>query len=212
MNKLSCTAPAGQLPMLWSDAWLAELARLAASPAPNTNSVEAAVAAACLKAAAGDFDAAEAAVLGVMRERPDPAQAHDGFFFQILMALCVVQRFDLAGDLLRSRFDLGCAVDLCVAELGPGHAELGWTVSLPERMCLTFGPLLYSGHYTRGQILSLFRLFPLFAAYAKHWPGENGSVTVNLADIGSSPGLSLCDNRADYFLIPDTSFVEFAWL
>jgi len=202
----SYVAPTLRLPIRFSSALLAELERQAA-PSPGVKLVEAEMATACLKAAAGDFDAAEVAVLTWLRERPDPARDQNGDFFPILMALFVMQRFDLAGDLLRRRFNLGCSIELRISESGPGTVRVLWEVMLPERMVFTFGPAVLSGTDTKVQLLLFFWLFPLFATYAEQWPGENGAVIVNLGDAGYSPGLSLCDNHPERFLIPDTSFI-----
>jgi hypothetical protein len=50
--------------------------------------------------------------------------------------------------------------------------------------------------------------FPMFAHYAAQRQGETGSVLINQFDIGVRPGLAYCDNRPNYFLVPDLIFVS----
>ena len=50
-------------------------------------------------------------------------------------------------------------------------------------------------------------IFGLFDAFMKSSSRIDGSVTVNLGDRGSQPGLAFCDNRKGYYLIPDAHYM-----
>ena len=128
--------------------------------------------------------------------------------FLLFAALFVVQRFDLAAQLLQRHFELGPRVEIAVAVGSPGSSRVTWDVCLPEYMRFTFDADIFSVDHTRGQLLQFFWLFPLMVTYASNPPCKAGSVIVNYFDIGLSPGLAFCDNRSDRFLIPDPIFVS----
>src|SRR6202030_2056804 len=48
---------------------------------------------------------------------------------------------------------------------------------------------------------------PLLFNYALSSHAQDGTVILNQSDRGLTPGLSYCDSRPDYFLIPDYVFV-----
>jgi hypothetical protein len=54
----------------------------------------------------------------------------------------------------------------------------------------------------------VFDVIPLIAAYHRRGTPCLGHVAVNLEDTGFTPGLAFCDNRPEYFLIPDPFFLS----
>jgi hypothetical protein len=50
-------------------------------------------------------------------------------------------------------------------------------------------------------------VLPIFAEYLRQGVIETGEVHVNLDDHGIAPGLAFCDNRPEYFLIPDPPYL-----
>ena len=188
---------------------IAELTELAASTKSGIAHRSIAVlAAAQLEAAAGGFDAAEAAVLAVYGEHRGPGRLPEGLFVPLLEALLVVRHFDLGARLVCDRIDPGCPIDLEIAEHGPGIGRLIWDVLLPERMRFTFDASIIGTDIAHGQVNWFVWIFPLFATYAKNWPGVTGSVVFNQFDCGLTPGLAMCDHRPGYFLVPCNAFTR----
>ena len=199
---------ARQPPLRWSERRLAELKHLATGLSKPGHSIEPTLATALLHAAAGDFDQAESIILQVLQGFPEPGRVGEAAFHPLLSALFVVMRLDLASRLLCERYEPGCVVDIEITEQGVGRHQFIWDVMLPERMKFTFNQSLVTEDNTRGQISWFDWIFPLFAAYAKNWPGERGSVTFNQWDAGLSPGLAMCDNRRGFFLVPCNAFTR----
>src|SRR3984885_1087528 len=199
-----------RIPLQWSLARLAALGAIAASASSEVGpGAEAMLALAQLKAAAGDFETAEASILAVWHQLSKSGRVPDPMFVPLLEALFVVQRLDLASRMLRDRFDPGCAIELLIPEQGPGVGRLIWDVLLPEGMRFTFDPsIIIGGDITHAQVNWFLWIFPLFATYAKNSAGECGSVIFNQWDCGLSPGLAMCDSRPGYFLVPCNAFTR----
>jgi len=208
-NLLPTKSSSPRIGLQWSPARLAALKALAESARAETGPrAEAILAAAQLRAAAGDFEAAETAILAVLDQHPESGRAANGVFLPLLEALFVIQRLDLAARLLCDRFDPACAIELAISEQGPGVGRLIWDVLLPERMRFTFDRSIIDGDITNAQVTWFVWILPLFATYARNWPGECGSVVFNQWDCGLSPGLAMCDSRPGYFLVPCNAFTR----
>lgn len=50
--------------------------------------------------------------------------------------------------------------------------------------------------------------YPILGRFLNSSQCVNGAVTVNLGDAGHMPGLTFCDGRSGYFLIPDSIFLD----
>lgn len=192
----------------WSAGKLADLRKVAdATETGADGRAVSMLAAAQSRAAAGDFDVAEAVVLAVWDQRASLAQLSPDFSFALLEALFIVQRLDLAARMIVEQFEPGCAIELVIADPGPGVGLLIWDVLLPDKMRFTFDPSVIAADITHAQLLWFVWIFPIFATYAKSWPGQRGSVIFNQWDAGISPGLAMCDSRPGYFLVPCNAFV-----
>jgi hypothetical protein len=131
-------------------------------------------------------------------------------FISFANALFVVQRLDLLGAMLQDRHGYARPLRLLIGPTG-GPGFVRWEVT-PERNggehCFTFDPAVFSDDRTRLEVLAFHWEFPLFSHYASAIPQEAGALIINRGDIGAKPGLAYCDNRPDYFLIPDPQFVS----
>jgi hypothetical protein len=193
----------------WSAGKLAELRKVAdATETGADGRVLSMLAAAQLRAAAGDFDVAEAVVLAVWDQRANLAQLSPDFSFALLETWVIVQRLDLAARMIVEQFEPGCPIELVISDPGPGVGLLVWDVSLPDGMRFTFDPSVIAADITHAQLLWFVWIFPIFATYAKFGPGQRGSVIFNQWDAGISPGLAMCDSRPGYFLVPCNAFVS----
>ena len=72
-------------------------------------------------------------------------------------------------------------------------------ISLDSKLCQSLAADLF--------ILRVVSILPLLISYRDYEGIPVGSLFINLGDHGSVPGLAFCDNRANFFLIPDAAFI-----
>jgi hypothetical protein len=199
-----------QVPIRWSSQHISELERFVSDTLPGRNAIESRLVSAQLSAVRGDFAGAEVIAAGILSEEGGLYRRSEGLFLSLLTTLFVVQRLDLAIQLLVERYAPRCTVELTLAEpeSGPGFACVVWEILMPGRMRFTFDSALLHHDETHTRVLWFARLFPLFTDYVNNWPGDNGSVVISLWDCGIRPGLAESENRPEYFLIPDNHFVS----
>ena len=159
----------------------------------------------------GNFEQAELEILRVLKENLILLERDNEIFISIINAAFVVQRLDLVAAMLQDRYGFPGPLTIVVAPEGSGVGLIRWEI-LPSSEgggCrFTFDSRAYVGDDTRNEILAFQWEFPLFSHYAKSPQQETGSVFINRHDIGLVPGLAYCENRPDYFLIPDYIFVS----
>lgn len=208
MNGLRPRPNLQRFPLRWSASKLEQLNSRANDPSACPHPVDHMLAPALLHAAAGDFDTAEAIAFSALARFSENGVIQTGAFVAILEAFFAVQQLDIAASLLRDRFNLSCAIHMLLPEVGPGHGRFVWDVELPKRMTLTFDRTIVERDQISAQVVWLYWIFPLLATYTKYAPVSHGSVIVNQWDCGLSPGLAMCDNRPEYFLIPCNAFLR----
>jgi hypothetical protein len=203
-----------RIPILWSQGRLDELRRVACGEARSWAPVDPELAAPLLQCAEGRFAAAEPTILALLRRELDACRDGGETFVSFLNALLVVQRFDLLAAMLRARFGYGRDLKLEVRRDGPGRGRVRWTILPSGVHRFTFDAQAFQNDNTRNEILGFQWEFPVYANYSRMADQEIGSVVINQQDIGQTPGLAWCDNRPDYFLVPDCLFVPsqgYAW-
>jgi hypothetical protein len=89
----------------------------------------------------------------------------------------------------------------------PSLAGVRWQIGADHRCKIWFDQRHASSDEGSGVCERLACLLPLLASYRISDHFQAGDVFISLADVGVAPGLAFCDNRAKYFLIPDSSFV-----
>jgi Glycosyl transferase family 90 len=70
-----------------------------------------------------------------------------------------------------------------------------------------YSTICFDGSPQRPALERLLAVIPLLVAYRTHTDFLEGSISINLGDVGRLPGLAFCDNRPDFFLIPDAAFL-----
>jgi hypothetical protein len=65
-----------------------------------------------------------------------------------------------------------------------------------------------NGHRRDRLQFRAFDVIPLVAAYHRHGTPSLGRAAMNLEDFGLTPGLAFCENRSEYFLLPDPDFLR----
>lgn len=196
---------AKKIAIRWSDEMLGELHRTAEkhkSDRPNT----ALLIEARLAAASGDYGRAENILLEALSGIGTDYLQDDGLFLDLQVTIFTTQRLDLAATLVREKYGLSCAIEIRLEQRHRPH-QVTWDVRLPESMRFSVDASILQSDRTSFQISRLNAIFATAAVYASNWPGDNGSVLVNLGDDSPYAGLALCTNRADCFAIPDSEFI-----
>jgi hypothetical protein len=194
-------------PVVWSDTYREALRRVAAGEATAHASVDPALSPALLLCASGQFDEAEILILDLLKANLRNLESDKETFISFLFALLVVQRLDLLAALLKARFQFTCDLQIEIEDGGCGAKGVRWDIPVAGQHRFVFDSQSLQHDGTRVELLAFYWEFPLLAYYASRRDTETGSVFINRADIGQKPGLAYCDNRPDYFLIPDCIFV-----
>ena len=189
----------------WSRAKLDQIARRSIDA--NTHPIEAKLAIAGLLAADGEFERAESLVVAEFESYHSQQYIPEHLAVPFLEALIIVQRLDLAGQFLEKRHTPGCRVELAFNRPGSGEARLSINFALPECLKIGIDGSILTNDKTNVEVLWLDWIFPIFANYARNWPGVGGKVMFSNWDDALGAGLAMCSNRADCFLVPDNVFV-----
>ncbi|HUB10659.1 MAG TPA: glycosyl transferase family 90 [Acetobacteraceae bacterium] len=197
----------GRIPIVWSAGKREELRRVARGELTTAAPVDRLLAPLLLMCADGRSFEAEVAILDLVRQNLAECERGSESFISLLFATFVLQRFDVLAGLLRQRYGFARPLELAARRDGPGLGRVRWEI-LPDGIHrFTFDAKAFENDNTRIEILAFQWAFPVYANYAAQPQQETGGVIINQQDIGQTPGLAWCDNRPDYFLVPDCIFV-----
>ena len=192
----------------WSQPRTEALHRMHRNEQPVRDPVEAALAPALLMCSNGDFEQAELHIIELLRLNIDRLRQYPEAFICFLQALFVVQRFDLVAVMLKDRHDFVGDLEIQAEEGRESPACVRWSISASNAYQFIFDLRALQDDHATHKILMLHWAFPMFANFTAAPEKEMGSVLINQFDIGVRPGLAYCDNRPDYFLVPDLIFVS----
>jgi hypothetical protein len=191
----------------WSDAYKGKLEVIALGQGAVRTPLDISLAPVFLRYCNGDAQGADEQLHEIATKNLDSlASDHEGFI-TLAFALFVAQKFDILAALLGERYGFTHPLELAAGNPGPGQSRILWTIDDQKRHRFAFDPQAFKSDKTRTDILGFVWLMPLLTHYANSTDVETGKVIINTADMGSTPGLAYCDNRPDYFLIPDCIFV-----
>lgn len=196
-----------RFPIRWSAEYLRSLRELADSSAPLRSPLDDKIAAVILLTVEGLLEAADGEMMQLIGANLDLIKADNETFISAIFALFVLQQFSLLAAIMQDRFDFKGDLSIDMEDCDVGAGQVRWDIAPSGAHRFVFGARSFQHDNTRADILVLYWTFPLYAAYARSALVETGSVMINLADIGWSPGLSWCDARPDRFLIPDCVFI-----
>lgn len=196
-----------KFPISWSAARIQSLRDMANKEGVLRSPLDDQLASAILLCVDGQFDAAENQVIRLMRDNTDLIKRHSETFISFLFALYVLQQFGLVAAMLQDRFGFKGEFSIDMEEDGPGTGRVRWEISPSGVHRFVFDAKSYRYDKTRDDILGFYWEFPLYASFSHSHHREHGAIVINQMDIGYTPGLSWCDNRPDYFLVPDCIFV-----
>jgi hypothetical protein len=191
----------------WSPAVICDLEELANRCRAGRHPIEAELSSAMLLAAAGTTKQAENRVLQAVGASDSWADMHHQAFVSLIIALFVVQRLDIVSRMLTARYNFGGEVMLSFVQSQSHPIAIGWEIGSNGASHFSFNSTLLQNDGTQNQVLAFLRTISLFEQYTKSERVEQGSLMVNLGDIGYVPGVAFCDNRPEYFLVPDNLFI-----
>jgi len=196
--------------IIWSEQKRAALRRLAEGGTPAEPPIDKALALPLLQCTDGEFARAEALILNLLRDNMALCERNNEVFISFLNSLFVVQRFDLVAAMLRDRYGFQRPLRLLARHDVHGVGQVGWQI-LPGsdggEHRFIFDAKAYEADDTRNEILLFQWEFPLFSSYSATPEQEIGHIVTTRADVGIIPGLAYCDNRPNFFLVPDSVFV-----
>jgi hypothetical protein len=161
-----------------------------------------------LHATRNDLAAAHACMARAFSLYGEPA---DAAWENYVKSAVVCRQLDLAASLLNGRYG-GCPAFSLV--LG-GEDSASWPIhTFRYRISgrrngeIQIHRSLYDNRHTEFMIHRLLSVLPLLSSHAAHNDAETGSINLNIGDTGSVPGLAFCENRPQFFLLPDNYFIE----
>lgn len=203
------SAEEGRFKVAWSEARTETLHRMASGEHPVRDPVERDLAPALLLCAEGEFDRAEHLIVDLLRQNLDRVNRYPEAYICLIQALFIVQRFDLLSTMIRGRYNFSGELAIRAVDAEGGNAAcVKWSIEKLSTHEFLFDARALLDDRAAHRILMLNWAFPMFSHYSAQQQSETGSVLINQFDIGVRPGLAYCDNRPDYFLVPDLIFVS----
>lgn len=196
-----------KFPISWSAGRLQDLRDLANGIGTLRSPLDDQLATAILLGVNGQFGLASAYVGRLMQENTDLIARDSETFISFMFALYVLQEFDAVAAMLRNRFGFNGEFSIAMEENGPGFGRVRWELSETGVHRFVFDAKSYQYDKTRDDILAFYWEFPLYTQFSFSDHKEHGTIFINQMDIGSTPGLAWCDNRPNFFLVPDCLFI-----
>ncbi len=161
-----------------------------------------------LHATRNDLQAARTCIMGAFSIYGDP----DGAAWEAyVLAAIVCRQMDVAEWLLSHRFGGYPAFSLVLG----GEDSSSWPINAFRYETITrytgrfeIHRSIYPSIHAEFLIIRWLSTLPLLERYAKYQNAETGGIVVNVGDVGSKPGLAFSENRAQFFLVPDSEFLR----
>jgi hypothetical protein len=115
---------------------------------------------------------------------------------------------DTAAAMINRRCDTGDLFSVGLEESNHSHDNvLRWDIYDRTHSAIWLNHTLLQSPLAEFAIIRLVCTLPLLASYHGSAGFSAGNLFVNLGDVGHVPGLAFCDNRPEYFLVPDAEFL-----
>jgi tetratricopeptide (TPR) repeat protein len=190
----------------WSDKMLSGLHDDTARRGPST--LQHMIASILLDVSRGDRAMARRRIIARL-EQTGSAYIDDGHLFEgILTAAVLASQWDMARTFVNDRFGVDWCAEITAERPRLGGQTVRWEIDRSRRARFAFDMTMMEGDRAWGESLQFNRILSLLHHYSVSERPEPGSVRVSLGDIGIAPGLAFCDNRPDYYLIPDPVFLN----
>ncbi|MBV9783367.1 MAG: hypothetical protein JO264_06065 [Acidisphaera sp.] len=160
-----------------------------------------------LHAGRGDIDAAQR-VLAAGIYRNFPVIAADRVLLEkALAALFLGRCFDLMSSLIAATHGQHILVDASDPQPDINLASVvRWQVAGDGATAFRFHDAIFRHGFMETLVQRWVSVLRLFLPHLQARDIPSGEVMLNLEDRGVLPGLAFCDNRPEFFLIPDATF------
>lgn len=195
-------------PVVWSERLTLSLKAVRDGLTSGLSNLDTTLAGALIACTEADFGTAESALLDVLNSTSD-AEILDGEnFISLINAAFTVQRTDIFAALLADRHEYNGEFTCEFTEEYPESRVIKWRTDGPGRHHFAFSSAALRSDATRIVALGFHWEFPLFVHYNNSHRQIPGELIFNHFDAGLRPGLAYCDNRPNYFLIPDCLYMS----
>ena len=138
----------------------------------------------------------------------EPTLSQDDWMFENLLGTaCACELFEFATNILNVRFRERWCSGVGVLAEAPDALAVRWTVQDGGTCRFDMFPALYDVDDTIESTLHWSRWMSLFHHYVRSAAPVRGHTDINLFDVGLTPGISCCDDKPGYFLVPDPVFI-----
>ncbi len=158
-----------------------------------------------LTAALGDLDGARRQ-LAEIRARQNGTPFGNGMLRQLVPVALLIHDHLAARDLLAEMCATTTRIDFAPAD-GSHPAVISMRVE-PGSATFIVGRSLSNADHAEVILQRLTDVYPILACYLESPLRSDGTVAINLGDVGETPGLAFCDHRPGYFMIPDSIFMD----
>jgi hypothetical protein len=200
----------GHRPDIMSEAFnrgIAHLERMLATHASETLQYQ--FARAKLSALLGNMPEASAALQGLLQRCHAQLPDDDFIFIYALQVSLLTYQFDQAADAVNRRFRTDNGFRVVLKKRDPSLLTVVdcWIGSEPSVAFSITDELRSYPDRLDFVIHRWLAILPIFAEYLRQGVTETGEVPINLDDHAIVPGLAFCDNRPEYFLVPDPPYL-----
>ena len=161
-----------------------------------------------LYAVTGDIAAASSALDKLLRTHGDRLQDNDFLFTYVIQIALLSFQLDAAAGVINRRYNTQDWFRIRYDRRDPAWiTAVGLRVSANASAVFSISDELRTSDRFDFVINRWIGVLPLFAEYYRRQGRDSGDIQVNLEDHGVVPGLAFCDNRPEYFLVPDTPYL-----
>jgi hypothetical protein len=158
-----------------------------------------------LLAASGNLHGARQQ-LAAIRTRQNGRPFGNGTLRQLFPVALLIHDHLAAREFLAEMFATTTRIDFALSEA----CHPGVVLMRVESGAATFvvTQALFKSDHGEVFLQRLTDVYPILAHYLESPLRSDGTVAINLADVGETPGLAFCDYRPGYFMIPDSIFMD----
>ncbi len=172
----------------------------------DSTSAQQLVAKALRAASTGELATARSEIKRALDQYDAALRVDKHLFADALQAALTALDLDAASDLIGRKFGTGKL--FCIDFEETGHRSiLRWELGGQRQSRLWLQRQITHTDTVKSLVVRLTAILSLLTGYCLSDDCELGQLSVNLGDIGYTPGLAFSEYRPDYFLIPDAIFL-----
>jgi hypothetical protein len=156
----------------------------------------------------GDIAEARASLEMLLPRYRDRLSDDDFIFTYVLHIALLTFQLDQAADVINGRFRTATWFRVALEDRQPARVGvLGLHIKGRLSALFSISNQLITSDRFDFVINRWIAILPVFAEYYHQGQAESGRIQVNMDDAGEVPGLAFCEQRPNYFLIPDPPYL-----